>query len=69
MKNTEKWRPKIGRKYYWLSSSTLATGFYNNLNKEYWSDSELDRSLLEKGNCFKSKKEAKFIYDSFRGHF
>jgi hypothetical protein len=66
---TENWKPKKGGKYYWISSSTLVRNMHALIHKRIWADDEIDHSLHEKNNCFKSQKEAQFIYKCFGGKF
>ena len=61
--------PKIGSKYYYIISSTLIRNMYANIQKRIWNDDEADRTLRDKNNCFRSRKEAEFVYKSLHGKF
>jgi hypothetical protein len=56
-----KWKPKIGQKYYHCRNSHVGSGIFESI----WSGSDLDESYWQNGNCFKSKKEAKFFFTLF----
>jgi hypothetical protein len=64
-KSEKKWKPKIGAKYYQISSGHILKG----VHKRIWEGSKLDEAYYKEGNCFRSRKEAEFIYKSFNGAF
>ena len=66
---TDKWQPKKGRKYYWITSSTQTTNMHARIKQKIWEDDDLDHSLFDSNNCFRNKAEAQFVYKSFHGKF
>lgn len=61
----EKWKPKIGAKFYWIGSGHILKG----VHKAIWEGSEANESLYAKEGVFRSRKEAEFIYKSFNGAY
>lgn len=61
----ERWKPRIGGKYYVLKSGHILKG----VHKRVWEKSDVDMSYWNNDNCYKSKKEADFIYNSFKGNY
>lgn len=47
-----KWKPKFNEKY-WIVTTTLDVNFF------IWKESPTDIQMLDSGNCFKTKEDAK----------
>jgi len=60
--NKESWMPKIGGKYYIIVNRHVGG---RGVRKKIWDGGELDFAYYKQRNCFKSKKEAAFIFRAF----
>jgi len=64
MKKEKKvWKPKVGGKFYWIGSGHLLKG----VHKAIWTGSGANEDLYARGEVFRSRKEAEWIYKSFNG--
>lgn len=61
-----KWVPKRDEKYYWINS-------YTEIERYTWDGYDIDKKLLESGNCFKTKegaeRKAEEIKEVLRGDY
>jgi hypothetical protein len=65
MEGIKEWKPKKGSKYYWIGSGHILKGAH----KAIWEGNLVDEGRYVNKNCFRSKKEAEWIYKSFNGAF
>lgn len=62
-KEKKVWKPKVGGTFYWIGSGHILKG----VHKAIWEGSPSDESRYAKGECFRSRKEAEWVYKSFNG--
>lgn len=62
MEEEKKWMPKIGGKYYIVVNNHVGG---QGVRKKIWENSELDHCIHKKGECFKTKREATFVFKMF----
>lgn len=62
MNEENKWMPKVGSKYWVVYNRHVG---YSGATKRIWEGSKLDLSRYAKGEVFKTKQEAIFIFKTF----